>query len=113
LPENLTQGFLVLAPEPPEAVGVGADQAGPPQQRQVLTAGGFQFTGGTKAMEVAVEPDLQEQARGLGRTALASGRPSQAQGGPIQLIDKLAQEAGRVIGGTQSSKAGESRNCGP
>jgi len=86
-----------LPTEPPEAIVIGADQAGQPQQRQVLATGGFQFARGTETVKIAIEPDFQEQTRRGGRTAFAGRRHDKAQGGQIQLDDKLARKAGRVI----------------
>ena len=62
--EDRAEGFLVVAPEAPEAVVVGLKQAGhPAEQGEVLAAGDFEFAGGTKVMEVAGEPYLEQQAR--------------------------------------------------
>lgn len=88
--KNGAQGFLVVAPETPEAVMVRRNEAAEPEQRQMVTAGGFEFAGGPDAMEIAVEPDLQEQAWMLGRTAFNGDGQSKTQRGQIELIYKFA-----------------------
>jgi len=52
-------------------------------------------------MKVAVKPDFQRQAWRVRRAAFSARREGEPQGGQIQLIDKLAQKAGRVIAGHQ------------
>ena len=97
--EDLAQGLFVVAPETPERVVIGPDQAGEPEQREMFAAGGLQFAGRTDPVVVAVKPDLQEQARMVRRAAFHSGRQGESQRGQIQLVHKLAQETRRVIGG--------------
>ncbi len=97
--ENLAQGFLMVAPKTPQTVVVGLNQARQPQQREVLAAGCFQFAGRANPMEISVEPDFQKQTKGVGRTAFNGCRNHETQGGQIQLLHKLPQEAGRMIDG--------------
>jgi hypothetical protein len=95
--ENFPQSLLVIAPETPQAVVVGLDQARQPEQRKMFPAGRFELARGADAMEVAVEPDLQEQARRVGGTAFHSGGHEETQGRQIQLLDKLPQKTSRMI----------------
>src|ERR1019366_6924074 len=45
-----------------------------------------------------VKPDFQEQARRVGRAACHGGGQGEPQRGQIQLVHKLPQETGRVVG---------------
>lgn len=78
---------------------IGADQAREPEQAQLILTGGFEFAGGANPMEVPVEPDLQQQAGRVGRTAFGGGRHRETEGGQLELIDELTQKAGGMIGG--------------
>ena len=97
--EDGAQGLFVVAPEAPQAVVIGGDEAGQPEQREMFGAGGLQFAGRAEVLKVTVEPDFEQQAGRVRRAAFDGGGHGKAQGRQIELIDKLAQEAGRVIGG--------------
>src|SRR5208282_3828057 len=64
----------------------------------MFAAGGLQFAGRTNPVVVAVKPDFQEQARMVGWAAFHGGGHGEPQRGQIQLVHKLAQETGRVVG---------------
>ena len=64
----------------------------------MIAAGGLQLARGAEALEVTVEPDFQKQARGKGRAALGGRGQGKTQGGQVELLDELAQEARRMIG---------------
>lgn len=49
-------------------------------------------------MEITIEPDFEQQARCVSGPAFHSCRHRQAQRGQIQLIDKLPQEPGGMVG---------------
>ena len=96
--EDVAQRLFVIAPEAPERVVIGLDQARQPEQREMFAASDLQFAGRTNPVVVAVKPNLQEQARMVRRTAFHGCGHDKAQGGQIQLLDKLTQETRRVIG---------------
>ena len=74
----------------------------------------FQFAGGADAVEIAVEPDFQEQARMIGRPAIDGHRHGKAEGGQIELLDKFAQKPDGVIAGHPIfERRGGERNCWP
>jgi hypothetical protein len=52
--EDRAQGIFVVAPETPEAVVIGSDEAAQPEQRQMIATGRFEFAGGADAMEIAL-----------------------------------------------------------
>src|SRR4029079_13463991 len=64
----------------------------------MVAAGRFQFARRANTLEITVEPDFQEQARGKRRPAPPGRRHDELERGQIQLLDKLAQEARRMIG---------------
>src|ERR1019366_5179383 len=90
--------LFVIPPETPQTVVIGLDQAGEAEEGEMFAAGGLQFAGRTNPVVVAVKPDFQEQARMAGRAACHGGGPGEPQHGQIQLVHKLPQETGRVIG---------------
>jgi hypothetical protein len=77
---------------------VGSDQTRQPDQGKMLAAGRFQPARAAQAVKIAIEPDFQQQARRIGRAAFAPRGNDKAQGGQIQLIDKLTQKTGGMIG---------------
>jgi hypothetical protein len=78
---------------------IGCNQTGEPEQREVFAAGGFELACRAQTMEVAVEPDFEQEARRIRRTALDGGGNDETQGGQIELVDELAQKARGMIGG--------------
>lgn len=73
------------------------NQTRQPEQGEMLAAGRFQLAGGADAMKVALEPGFSKAGSGRRAGTLAGSQDDEAQGGQIQLLDKLAQEAGRMI----------------
>src|SRR6202790_5911226 len=65
----------------------------------MFRTGGLQFAGRTNPMEVTVKPDFQQQAWRVGRTTFHGGGRRKTQRGQFKLFDKLADKAGRMVGG--------------
>ena len=97
--EDGAEGLFVVAPEAPERVVVGGQEAAQPDQREDFAAGGFEPARGANAEKVAVEPDFEQEAGGVGRTALGGGGDDEVEGGQVELLDEFAQEAHGVVGG--------------
>ncbi len=83
--------LIVVAPEAAEAVVIGSDEAAQLEQPQMIATGGFEFAGGADAMEIAREPDLEQQTRLERRTALGSGRHGEVEGRQVHLLAQPAR----------------------
>ena len=73
----------------------GGDETGQPDQGEMFAAGRFELAGGPDAMEVTVQPDFQEQARGVGgRPSAAEGMAKPRAGGSILSTNSRRKRAG-------------------